>query len=242
MPDKGTTEGLSQAESKLDAATEARMSKIAASVHAARDAVKAHPENDKPPLLAARGELMLAASLAGEAKSEDEQAAQARVAAVMANDPKSKSLYLAEKDKMDKLQKEVQDLDSKYESEKKKKQAEYEAKLAEREQMLADERKREAQEHLDRIADRFAIGGGALVVLGVVLIITAPMAVLKQLGGAFAVLGGLAAGFPFVANEEWFKRSIGWTIGIIIILLLAWVIYSVIKKKQVTQTNGNSPN
>lgn len=110
----------------------------------------------------------------------------------------------------------------KYEAEKAKQKAEAAAALAEKENQLKAER-------LARANDRILLAAGALLVLGVVLLVTAPFATAKKLGGAFTVLGAVLGGIPFVSEEPWFKQSIGWTIGTIVMGLIAWLVLS--KKK-----------
>lgn len=107
----------------------------------------------------------------------------------------------------------------KYEAEKAKQKAEAAAALAEKENQLKAER-------LARTNDRILLAAGALLVLGVVLLVTAPFATAKKLGGAFTVLGSVLGGIPFVSEEPWFKQSIGWTIGTIVIGILAWLFLS----------------
>lgn len=209
IPEKATTEGLGIAEKELDAATDARLSKIAASVAALEellDGVDGKEAN------AALWELEITKTLSGFSSIEDTKQAEARVAKFMGSDPNA--AYEEAMKEVAALTKQIAEADKRYEAEKAKKQAEYlagiEQKKAEKEEALATL----AAERKERRNDWMFIGGSVIALIGVGVAFATPA---KRLGAILVLTGGLAFSIPYIVDEPWFKYAIGGAFGSIIL-------------------------
>jgi len=221
IPEKATTEGLGLAEMELDAATDARLSKIAASVAALEGLLE---DVDGKEANAALWELEITKTLSGFPSVEDSKQAEARVASFMGSDPNA--TYEAAMKQVTILLNQIKDADKRYEAEKAKKQAEYlagiEQKKAETEAALATL----AAEREERRNDWMFIGGAVLAAVGVGLMFATPA---KRLGAVLAATGGLAFSIPYIVGEVWFKYAVGGLLGLVFISL-AYYVYASRKK------------
>ena len=225
IPEKATTEGLGLAEKELDAATDARLSKIAASVSALEALLE---DVDGKEVNAALWELEITKTLSGFPSVEDSKQAEARVSSFMGSDPNA--AYEAAMKQVTVLLNQIREADKKYEAEKAKKQAEYlagiEQKRAEKEAALATL----AAEREERRNDWMFIGGAVLALVGVGLMFATTA---KRLGAVLVCTGGVAFSIPYIVNEVWFKYAVGGTIGLIA-LSLAYYVYMSRKKVDCT--------
>lgn len=221
IPEKATTEGLGLAEKELDAATDARLSKIAASVAALEDLLE---DVEGKEANAALWELEITKTLSGFPSVEDTKQAEARVAKFMGSDPNA--AYEEAMKEVTALTKQIAEADKRYEAEKAKKQAEHlagiEQKRAEKEEALATL----AAERKERRNDWMFIGGSVLALIGVGIAFATPA---KRLGAVFVLTGAVAFSIPYIVDEPWFKYAVGATLGLILVGI-AFYLYSSRKK------------
>jgi len=218
LPEPATDVGLSGAEANYDKISNKIDSRVAAAIIVAKDNAK----DEKT----VTGELSVAQAMLDAPSPDDLAWAKARA-------EKGDEVFYAEQVKQARQLAAAMIAASKnYESEKARKQAEFDAAL------IAKDKEFKALE-LSKNNDRLMFAGGGLLVLGLGLMFFSPFAKGKQFGGALLVLGTVLGGVPFVSGEAWFKQAIGWTVGIIIICILAWVLIS--RKKSETAPDDSSP-
>lgn len=232
IPEKATTEGLGLAEKELDAATDTRLSKIAASVAALEGLLE---DAEGKEANAALWELEITKTLSGFPSIEDTKQAEARVAKFMGSDPNS--AYEEAMKEVIALTKQIAEADKKYEAEKAKKQAEYNAgleqKKAEKEEALATL----AAERKERRNDWMFIGGSVIALIGVGIAFATPA---KRLGSVLILTGAVAFSIPYIVDEPWFKYAVGGSVAAIVIGLAVYIYTSRKKCEPVqVQNNGN---
>lgn len=219
VPEPATDNGLAGAEANYDKISDKIDSRVAAAIVTA----KGNANDEK----IVTGELAVAEAMLEAPKPDDLAWAKARA-------EKGDDAFYAEQVKQSReLAAAMIAAAKKYEAEKARKQAEHEAALKAKDAEL------KAME-LSKNNDRLMIAGGALLMLGLGLMFFSPLAKGKQFGGALLVLGTILGGIPFVSGEAWFKQSIGWTIGIVVIGILAWLFLSRKKDCQAAEDDSNS--
>lgn len=224
LPQAATTDGLSVAERELDAATDARLSKIAASIIAIEDVLE---DADGKEANAALWELEITKVLAGIPNVADSKEAEARVAKFMGSTPDAD--YEIAMKEVTSLMKQIAEADKKYEFEKAKRQAEFDAKLKEREQQIEREREmRRVESELaqkEKVSTIFTIVGAVLFVAGIAFFPLSKYLGMSPLWGVLITGGGLVAGsVPFLVNHEWFIYISGG--AILISVIGGWVVFS----------------
>lgn len=225
VPPRPNPNGLTQAEQELDAANDARLSKIAASV---RVADKSLTDLSSPELKVVKSELGVTKLLAGEPTPEDLKEAEARVEAELDGREGTYTDALREVAKLNAV---IKEADKKYEAEKAKKVAEYNAKLAEKELELKAKADELALANEQRINDRFIYGGVVAFALGFILLVSAPLPILKKVGASLSLVGGVLFSIPYLSKEPWFKTAIGAMLGVIMLGILAYAVAGMLKKK-----------
>lgn len=224
LPEPATTSGLTLAEKELDAATDARLSKIAASIIAIEDVLEGA---DGKEANAALWELEITKVLAGIPNVADAKEAEARVAKFMGSTPDAD--YEIAMKEVTSLMKQIAEADKKYEFEKAKRQAEFESKLKEREQEIAREKElRRVESELaqkEKVSTIFTIVGAVLFVAGIAFFPLSRYLGMSPLWGVLITGGGLVAGsVPFLVNHEWFIYISGG--AILISVIGGWVVFS----------------
>lgn len=233
IPDKGTTDSLGLAERELDAATDARLSKIAASVAALEELLE---DADGKEANAALWELEITKVLSGFPSVEDTKQAEARVAKFMGSDPNA--AYEEAMKEVTALTKQIADADKRYEAEKAKKQAEYLAGIEQKKAETAAALATLEAERKERRNDWMFIGGGIIAAIGLVVLFATPA---KRLGAVLTLTGGLAFSIPYIVAETWFKYAVGGTLAAIVIGLGVYI-YTSRKKCEPTNDNDGNPS
>jgi hypothetical protein len=202
LPEPATNAGLANAEKELDAASESRLSKIAAGVGASYLlAEKNSPSTSNSVLLA---ELKLAKTLAGRAKDEDWVTIKKRVESALGGGDLGK-LYEKEQADAAALRSKLKEADAKYEAEKAKKQAEFDAKLLEREQEIKREQEMRRVEALEARKDKFMWLGGLICLAGALMFVFAS----KQDGIEALIAGVAIASIGQIWDSPYFPYAIG---------------------------------
>lgn len=225
------TEGLSGAERELDSATDARLSKIAASVKVSSALLWEELDEDSDPALkAVQSELEIAEMLAGIPKLTDEQEAIARL--TLAKNGDGVVAYATAKKEVERLNAIIRDADRKYEAEKAKQKAAYAAQLEAKEMEI-----KAAEEA--RINDRFLAAGAVLLLVGVALLFSPA----KTLGATLALLAVVLGATPLIRNEPWFGYAIGGFVGLVLLTFL-WIAVKANKKNPPCDApaNDSSPD
>ena len=221
LPEPATDVGLSGAEANYDKISDKIDSRVAAAIIVAKDNAK----DEKT----VTGELSVAQAMLDAPSPDDLAWAKARA-------EKGDEVFYAEQVKQARQLAAAMIAASKnYEAEKARKQAEFDAAL------VAKDKELKALE-LSKNNDRLMLAGGGLLLLGLSLMFFSPFAKGKQFGGALLVLGTILGGIPFVSGEAWFKQAIGWTVGIIIICILAWLFLSRKKTETAQPDVANTPS
>lgn len=234
LPEKPTTHGLTAAENELDAASDARLSKIAASV---RVADRSLTDASSPELKIVKSELEVSRLLAGEPTPQDLREAEARVEAGLDG---REGTYEDALKEVAKLNATIKEADKKYEAERAKKVAEYNAKLAEKELELKAKATELAVANEQRINDRFLFGGIAAFALGFILLVSAPIPLLKRVGASLSLVGAILFSIPYISKEPWFKSAIGSVIGITLLSIGVFIAISFAKKRKNVQNDSSS--
>lgn len=224
LPEPAVTQGLAGAETKLDTLTDTRISRTAASIVVARETAESLPQSPESSVV--KGELDVAKSMVGEPTKPDLDYARARASLVMKADPNSKASYEKSVANAISLKQMISDANSKYETEKAKKQAEFESKLREKEIEISRQKMELEQASVAKMSERWGMIGTGMFAIGLILVALSPLASLKRLG-FFFIAGGLVAGsVPFISNESWFKYAIGGTIGLVVLTVIVYSIWS----------------
>lgn len=226
LPEKGSTNSLVAAERELDAATDARLSKIAASVKSIKEVLD---EVDGREVNAALWALEVTESLTGAPRHEDFLQADERMAKFLGSD--AKAAYDAAMKDVSVLNAQIKAAEQAYETEKAKKNAEYAAKLAQinAEAKIAIDTL--AAERSERRSDWLFIGGTIIALAGVGVMFATPA---KKLGAVLIAVGGVAFSIPYIVSEPWFKLAVGIVLGLLA-LGLAMYIYSLRFKNECPQ-------
>lgn len=221
------TDGLSGAERELDAAVDARLSKIAASVKVSSELLWDELDEEADPALkAVQAELEIAELLAGIPRLTDEQEAQARL--TLAKSGKGVDAYASAKKEVERLNSVIKMADLRYESEKAKQKAVHDA------QIQAKELEIKAAEEA-RINDRFLAAGSALLLVGILLIALSPA---KALGGILSLVAMVLGAVPLIRNEPWFGAGIG---GFLVLMFVAVIFIIVRHKKNAACVHEDAP-
>ena len=223
IPEPATNDGLSSAESTLDHLTDKRISRVAASVVVAEQAVNKIEPNNTPEVSIAKGELQIARAMTGEPTKSDLEYATKR-AEVLANGLSRDDVkkVLAENiARSEALRNEINSANQRYEQEKAKKQAEYEAKLKEKDAEIANRKMELEQERIAKREERFTWAGIGLMTLGILVIFAVPSTVAKKLGIGLTLAGVSIGVIPFIGNEPWFKWVV---IGVVASAVIAGLV------------------
>ncbi len=221
IPEAATDKGLSGAEANYDKISDKIDSRVAAAIVVAKDNAK----DEKT----VTGELSVAQAMLDAPSPDDLAWAKARA------EKGDDKFYDEQIRQARQLAAAMIEASKKYEAEKARKQAEHDAAL------VAKDKELKALE-LSKNNDRLMFAGGGLLLLGLGLMFFSPIAKGKQFGGALLVLGTILGGIPFVSGESWFKQAIGWTVGIIIFCVIAWLLLSRKKAEPAAQPNDTTPN
>jgi hypothetical protein len=221
LPEPATDVGLSGAEANYDKISNKIDSRVAAAIIVAKDNAK----DEKT----VTGELSVAQAMLDAPSPDDLAWAKARA-------EKGDEVFYAEQVKQARQLAAAMIAASKnYEAEKARKQAEFDAAL------IAKDKEFKALE-LSKNNDRLMFAGGASLAAGLALMFFFPIAKGKQFGAVLLIVGVILGGIPFVSGESWFKQAIGWTIAIVIILIITWFILSRKKECSAQPTNDNPTN
>lgn len=220
LPEPATDNGLAGAETNYDRIADKIDSRVAAAITVAKDNAK----DEKT----VTGELAIAQAMLDAPKPDDLAWAKARA------EKGDDKFYAEQLLQARQLAAAMIEANKRYEEEKARKDAEYKAGIKKAEMMLAAAEK-------SKINSWFLIGGGALTFIGVILVVVGTLPILKKLGASFLILGAAIGSVPFISEEPWFKKAIGWTIGIIIMFILAWLFMSR-KKPECPTNNVSEPN
>jgi hypothetical protein len=219
LPEPPSTEGLGAAESRLDALTERRVSRIAASATVAKEAVeRIEPNNSNTAI--ARSELDIIRAMAGEPKKEDLDYAKNRAARFKFDDKESEKEYINSIARAESLRKEIDAVNLKYEQEKSKMEAEYKAALADRDLKIKQREVELAAERKAKNEERFTWAGIGCLLAGIILVIAVPSIALKRVGFALTLSGVILGSIPLIGEEPWFKPAVGGTLGFLLVALV----------------------
>jgi hypothetical protein len=225
LPEQATTVGLQGAEDKLDSLTDKRISRVAASVVLAENAVS-KSEPDKSDIAVAKSELKIARAMTGEPTKADLDYANARAQKMLAGSPDDAQKIVAQGIiTAEALRKEIESANSRYEQEKARKQADFEAKLKEKEIEIQKRKMELEQERIANDMERWTWVGIGMFTVGMLLTFLAPFPMLKKAGMALTLTGIICGSFPVIGNEPWFKYAIGGTIGLIVIAMLVQMFF-----------------
>ena len=225
LPEQATTGGLQGAEDKLDTLTDKRISRVAASVVLAENAVSKNEPNNSD-IAVAKSELKIARAMTGEPSKADLDYANARAQKMLESSPDdaqkivAKGILTAEA-----LRKEIEGANSRYEQEKAKKQADFEAKLKEKEIEIQKRKMELEQERIANDMERWTWVGIGMFTVGMLLTFLAPFPMLKKAGMALTLTGIICGSFPIIGSEPWFKYAIGGTIGLMVIAMLVQMFF-----------------
>ena len=225
LPEQATTSGLQGAEDKLDTLTDKRISRVAASVVLAENAVsKNEPSNSD--IAVAKSELKIARAMTGEPTKADLDYANARAQKMLAGSPDDAQKIVAQGIiTAEALRKEIEGANSRYEQEKAKKQADFEAKLKEKEIEIQKRKMELEQERIANDMERWTWVGISMFTVGMLLTFLAPFPMLKKAGMALTLTGIICGSFPIIGSEPWFKYAIGGTIGLMVIAMLVQMFF-----------------
>lgn len=226
LPEQATTVGLQGAENNLDRLTDKRISRVAASVVVAENAVSKEDPN-KSDIAIAKSELKIARAMTGEPSKVDLDYANARAEKLISSSPEDAKKIIAQGIiTAEMLKKEIENANNKYEQEKAKKQAEYDAKLKEKEIEIKKRQMELEQERIAKEMERWTWAGIGMFTIGMLLTLIAPLPILKKAGIAFTLTGIICGSFPIVGNEPWFKYAIGGIIGVMAIFMIIQMLLS----------------
>lgn len=219
LPEPVSTQGLGAAESRLDALTERRVSRIAASATVAKEAVDKIEPNDSNTAIA-KSELEIIRAMAGEPKKEDLDYAKNRAARFKFEDKESEKEYINSIARAESLRKEIEAVNLKYEQEKSKMEAEYKAALADRDLKIKQREVELAAERKAKNEERFTWAGIGCLLAGIILVIAVPSVALKRVGFAFTLSGVILGSIPLIGEEPWFKPAVGGVLGLLLVALV----------------------
>jgi hypothetical protein len=222
IPEPATTNSLSGAEGSLDKLTDKRLSRVSAAIETAAS------ESDAKNNVIINGELRVAKAMIGEPTEADLKFAKERAA------KGDESFYLEQITVSKQLASAIIDANNRYEEEKQKKDAEYKAGLKQKEMELKAEQDA-------RNADKWTYAGIGTFFLGLTIFWFGPGAKAKGFGVVLLVGGIISGAIPMVQNEPWFKGGIVGVIGLLVVSVIGFLIYSSKKESEcLVKQNGTN--